>query len=110
MKLDADDMKILALDFDGVISNSAPEAYLVALRTYLSMRPGSRLEAHRGPSECGLDAIVAHALYRQFIELLPLGNRAEDFGVELVALDEGLSIPDQMWAQGAPYYGPLGFR
>ena len=38
-------MRLLALDFDGVISDSAPEAFVVALRTFCELRPGSGLAA-----------------------------------------------------------------
>ena len=38
-------MRLLALDFDGVISDSAPEAFLVALRTFDTLRPESGLAA-----------------------------------------------------------------
>ena len=44
-----DRIDLLALDFDGVISDSAPEAFVVAVRTYLSLRGDSRLKAERDP-------------------------------------------------------------
>ncbi len=34
-------------------------------------------------------------LYAPFRECMPLGNRAEDFGVVLAALEAGVSLPDQ---------------
>ena len=73
-------MKLLALDFDGVISDSAPESFQVALRTWRALWPESRL---------GEDA------YGAFLEMMPLGNRAEDYAVELLALDSGREIKDQ---------------
>jgi phosphoglycolate phosphatase-like HAD superfamily hydrolase len=77
-------VKLLALDFDGVISDSAREAFEVALRTYLEMRPGSGLgRADRGE------------LYRAFLALMPLGNRAEDYGTALEAIERGEVLPDQ---------------
>ena len=75
-------MQVLALDFDGVISDSAREAFHVALRTYAGLRPGSLLRA-------------TEELYAGFVELMPLGNRAEDFGVILAALEEKAAIADQ---------------
>ncbi len=36
-------MHVLALDFDGVISDSAPEAFVVALRTFAALSPGTAL-------------------------------------------------------------------
>jgi len=72
--------RLLALDFDGVISNSAPEAFVVALRTYVAMKSETAL---RGPSESvsgeaapALDVVRDHELYRPFLDLMPLGNRA----------------------------------
>jgi phosphoglycolate phosphatase-like HAD superfamily hydrolase len=75
-------MRVLALDFDGVISDSAPEAFSVAIRTYSSLRPGSSLRE-------------TEELYAGFVELMPLGNRAEDYSVILAALEEKVVIADQ---------------
>jgi phosphoglycolate phosphatase-like HAD superfamily hydrolase len=77
-------MKALVLDFDGVISDSAREAFLVARRAYLDLLPESPLAA----AEEG-------ALFEPFRELMPLGNRAEDYGTALAALQEGVDLPDQ---------------
>jgi phosphoglycolate phosphatase-like HAD superfamily hydrolase len=67
-------MQVLALDFDGVISDSAREAFAVALRTYSGLRPGSPLQE-------------TEELYAGFVEMMPLGNRAEDYAVILAALE-----------------------
>jgi len=75
-------MRVLALDFDGVISDSAREAFSVALRTYSSLRPGPPLQE-------------TEELYREFVGLMPLGNRAEDYAVILAALEEKVVIADQ---------------
>ena len=75
-------MRLLALDFDGVISDSAREAFAVAFRTYSSLHPGSPLEE-------------TEELYAGFVELMPLGNRAEDYAVILAALEEKAVIADQ---------------
>lgn len=77
-------MKLLSLDFDGVLSDSAREAFAVARRTYAALRPASRLR------EVG-DA----AIWGAFLEVMPLGNRAEDYGVVLAAIDAGVALPDQ---------------
>lgn len=77
-------MKALVLDFDGVIAQSAPESFRVALRTYLQLSPESPLAKRE-----------TEALYQGFVELMPLGNRAEDFGVALRALEAGTKISDQ---------------
>jgi phosphoglycolate phosphatase-like HAD superfamily hydrolase len=85
-------VKVLALDFDGVISDSGPEAFVVALRTYEALRPASGLAA---PRELSRAAISASPLYRAFVDVMPLGNRAEDFGVGLAALAAGQTLRDQ---------------
>ena len=77
-------MKVLVLDFDGVISDSVRESFAVALGSYLSLRP-----------ESGLAARDRDGLYREFLELMPLGNRAEDYGTTMIALDSGHPLPDQ---------------
>ena len=75
-------MRALALDFDGVISDSAREAFAVAIRTDSALRPGSPLRE-------------TEELYAEFVEVMPLGNRAEDYGVILKALEQGAIIADQ---------------
>ena len=91
--------ELLALDFDGVISDSAPESFVVALLTYTDLIDDSvflerraKLEAEHLP-ETG--HITADPLYTRFLELMPLGNRAEDFAVSLSALEARTSLPDQ---------------
>jgi phosphoglycolate phosphatase-like HAD superfamily hydrolase len=92
-------LRLLVLDFDGVISDSAPEAYVVALRTYCEMRPtsrhGDREALLRGPAAPAPEAVAGDALFAAFLELMPLGNRAEDYAVGLEALDAGVPLPDQ---------------
>ena len=92
-------MRLLALDFDGVISDSAPEAFLVALRTWRALRPDRPLAesfaAARGGAAPTRAALAAQPLYAGFLALMPLGNRAEDYGVILDALAAGASLPDQ---------------
>jgi len=77
-------MKLLVLDFDGVISDSGREAFVVARRTYLEQRPSSLLQGRDDD-----------ALYALFVDIMPLGNRAEDFGVALAAIEAGALLPDQ---------------
>jgi len=89
-------VKLLALDFDGVISDSAPEAFLVALRTYCELRPASGLSVARERAEALAPAgLREDSLYRAFLDLMPLGNGAEDFGVALATLDRGTRLADQ---------------
>jgi len=91
--------RLLALDFDGVISNSAPEAFVVALRCYVAMRAGTRLgtaaRSIEGEAAPATAAVASHELYPEFLDLMPLGNRAEDYGVALAAVDAGRPLPDQ---------------
>jgi phosphoglycolate phosphatase-like HAD superfamily hydrolase len=77
-------VKLLALDFDGVVSDSAREAFAVARRTYTDLRPASPLRA-----------AAEEPLWRAFLALMPLGNRAEDYAVILAALLRGVPLPDQ---------------
>ncbi|MEM9659535.1 MAG: HAD family hydrolase [Planctomycetota bacterium] len=92
-------MKALILDFDGVISDSAAECFLVALRTYVGLTPDSALStvlAEVSPNGAlRAERIVAHDVYQSFIELMPLGNRAEDFGVIMMLVEMGADVSDQ---------------
>jgi phosphoglycolate phosphatase-like HAD superfamily hydrolase len=84
-------VRALALDFDGVIADSIREAFEVALRTYAALHPEARLaEREAAPGSYG-----PGALFAAFLELVPLGNRAEDYGVALEALERGAALPDQ---------------
>jgi phosphoglycolate phosphatase-like HAD superfamily hydrolase len=89
-------VKVLALDFDGVISDSAPESFVVALRTFVGLHPESKLvsEFHSIADADG-ETIRGLSLYRNFLELMPLGNRAEDFGVALGLLEKGQGADHQ---------------
>ena len=82
--------RLLALDFDGVISDSAPEAFVVALRTYEALRPDTLGDHARRLTGAvpALDVVRGHPLLAPFLALMPLGNRAEDYGVSLAALLE----------------------
>jgi phosphoglycolate phosphatase-like HAD superfamily hydrolase len=54
-----------------------------------------RLRPLRDDALGGGDGFRSDALYATFTELLPLGNRAEDFGVSLKAVENDLEISDQ---------------
>ena len=90
--------RLLALDFDGVVSDSAPESFVVALRTCVALPDAPLPEAcralasRRAPS---LTEVAACPDYPAFLDAMPLGNRAEDFGVVLAALARGQALPDQ---------------
>ncbi len=92
-------MRGLVLDFDGVLFDSAPEAFLVARRTYAELGPALPTEA-RLPAPADLAApsrndVLADPLYRGFVRLMPLGNRAEDYAVMLSVLERGVTVEDQ---------------
>jgi len=92
-------MRGLVLDFDGVLFNSAPEAFLVARRTYADLGPAVPCDAPLpSPGEVQaptLDQVLADPVYRRFLELMPLGNRAEDYAVILSSLEREASVHDQ---------------
>lgn len=71
-------VKALVLDFDGVLFDSAGEAFAVARKTFLELRPRSAI--------AGRDE---RALFQAFLEVMPLGNGAADYGAALAMLDEG---------------------
>jgi phosphoglycolate phosphatase-like HAD superfamily hydrolase len=78
-------MRALALDFDGVICDSAREAFLVALRTYRALL--SPRFARGEPDE---------ALFARFLALMPLGNGALDYAIALSAIECGRELTDQL--------------
>jgi len=77
-------MRALALDFDGVLCDSAREAFTVAVRTY--RRVISRELARDEADE---------SLFAEFVALMPLGNRAEDYAIALAAIERGRALADQ---------------
>jgi phosphoglycolate phosphatase-like HAD superfamily hydrolase len=82
-------MGTLALDFDGVVCDSMREVVVVATQAYLRLEPDAgvvRDLAQRGEDD---------PRFRQFRRLVPLGNRAEDFGIALAALQKSIAIQDQ---------------
>ena len=93
-------MKALALSFDGVLSDSAPEAYVAALRTYGELKPHSSLEVSLdrlgGEGQLTRERVQADPRYAAFVEHLPLGSRAGDLGLTLSILERGLTVRDQV--------------
>jgi len=77
---------VLALDFDGVICDSAEEVLQTALETWSEISPDSQLQSEVGSRPESRSA---------FERLVPLGNRAEDFGVALYILHTGLEVQTQ---------------
>ena len=96
-------MTILALDFDGVIFDSSREVFVVGLRAWDGLMPGSTVadghpltDHHGRPPEHGFDD---DPLFHAFAQLTPLGNRAEDFGVALKILEAGVPVISSMGAR-----------
>ena len=92
-------MKVLALDFDGVVCDSLREVFATALATYESMAGESallaRLRSRRGAGRWHEIDFTGDPVMVSFESMMPLGNRAEDFGVSLRALDSFLELTDQ---------------
>ena len=90
--------KVLALDFDGVIFDSIREAFTVALHTVTGRDPTSRLAEHpliAGRCSPDLFPFAEDPTFRAFLDIVPLGNRAEDYSVILSAIQDGTPVPDQ---------------
>lgn len=77
-------MRVLALDFDGVVCDSAREAFVVAVRTY-----------RRVLSSASMADELDEALFAEFVARMPLGNRAEDYAIILASIERGRSLEDQ---------------
>lgn len=81
---------IIALDFDGVIADSARESFDVALATYL--------EFHSDSDLAGLNDVLRPErtdLFEKFLSMMALGNRAEDYAVALALIEQGRLVKDQ---------------
>jgi phosphoglycolate phosphatase-like HAD superfamily hydrolase len=92
-------MRVLALDFDGVLCDSAREVFTTAVHTFAGLEPrsdlaGSILARSAAASPPPID-MSGDPAFADFARLMPLGNRAEDFGVALLAMDQGVDLPDQ---------------
>lgn len=92
-------MKVLALDFDGVVCDSLREVLATALATYEVMVPDSpltgALRTRHGGGRWHTFDLANDPVRQPFEAMMPLGNRAEDFGVSLLAIDRGHAITDQ---------------
>jgi len=92
-------MDCLALDFDGVLVSSSNEVFVVALRTFAQLSPSSKLvqrwsQVAEDPTAC-LPQLASDPQFAAYHRLIPLGNRAEDFGAAFLALEAGLDLHDQ---------------
>ena len=102
--------QVVALDFDGVIADSAVESFVVALRTYARLRPDGRLARQAARLEnAAVDLIRGDPVYENFLEMMPLGNRAEDFGVALSLLEGHERVEDQAGYDRAREAEPMEF-
>lgn len=89
-------MKVLALDFDGVVSDSAVESFMIAVRTFAALDPDCAVaETARTLHESSPETIRGHPLFTGFLGLMPLGNRAEDMGFALQCLATGDRVGNQ---------------
>jgi len=81
--------QILVFDFDGVISNSIHESFMTALNAYIKFVPDHSFPLKK-PLE--LDAVFQFEkkypeVFKQFFQLMPMGNRAEDYLIILLLID-----------------------
>lgn len=92
-------MKVLALDFDGVVCDSLRECFATALAAYDAMTPDSpligRIRSRQGEGRWYDLDLSTDPVARSFELMAPLGNRAEDFGVSLLAAENFLELTDQ---------------
>lgn len=92
-------MRALVLDFDGVVIDSAREGLTLSLRTYLELDPGSPLAGEAPALEAALldprVGLESHPRLAAFMALMPLGNRAEDYGVTWAILERNAPVERQ---------------
>jgi phosphoglycolate phosphatase-like HAD superfamily hydrolase len=92
-------MKVLALDFDGVVCDSLRECLATAVSAYQALIPDSpliaRLRQRRGEGRWHALELVDDPVALSFAQMMPLGNRAEDFGISLAASENFLELLDQ---------------
>ena len=92
-------MKVLALDFDGVVCDSVRECFATALAAYDALVPDSplisRIRGRRGEGRWHALDLMDDPVAISFENMVPLGNRAEDFGVSLRAAEGFLELTDQ---------------
>lgn len=82
---------LLVFDFDGVICNSIYDSFKTAINTYLDLLPKNNLPFN-GPIE-SLESIFAFEksnpeFFNAFRNLMPFGNRAEDYYIILQILEQ----------------------
>ncbi len=91
--------EVLALDFDGVIVDSIRETFTIAVRVFAAHNPSARLSGHpmaaAGRRRPELFPFTEDPTFCSFLDMVPLGNRAEDYAVILDAIEEGVAVADQ---------------
>lgn len=82
--------QILVFDFDGVICNSIHDSFLTALNSYIQISPdhGLPLDRSLNPDNVLLFEQNHGDFFKQFSQLMPLGNFAEDYFVVIRILEE----------------------
>jgi phosphoglycolate phosphatase-like HAD superfamily hydrolase len=91
---------LLALDFDGVISNSIHDSVRTSVNAYMETRPGHGLPL-RSPLDSAESVFeferVHPGIFSRFRRLIPMGNRAEEYLVIWTLIDSGRAdrIADQ---------------
>lgn len=90
-------IELLALDFDGVVCDSAGESFLVACTAFLQSAPDASIceRLPRVEPEAPVSPDPRDPIFGRFLEHMPLGNRAEDYAVVLRAIDEDVLLKDQ---------------
>ena len=88
---------VLALDFDGVISDSLLEAYLLTWRIAGKLDPELAVAAGRVPDPDNIHSFrdENREHWESFSPLVPFGNRAEDYLVIQRAVHQGMVIATQ---------------
>ena len=89
--------QVLALDFDGVISDSLLEAYLLTWRIAGKLDPELAVAAGRVPDPDNIHSFrdENREHWESFSPLVPFGNRAEDYLVIQRAVHQGMVIATQ---------------
>jgi len=81
--------QILVFDFDGVIANSIHDSFMTALNTYVWFVPNHTLPLKKPlKPDSVLPFEKAHSdIFVSFSQLMPLGNRAEDYFIIIWLID-----------------------
>jgi len=67
------------------------------VRTYGKLAgPGGHHPAWAEIEKADSQAILSHPTYQEFLGLMPLGNRAEEFAVALAVIEAGVSVEEQV--------------